>query len=220
MCRVRWQLIWGVEHPSRACVLNSGTSSCRHVHKAFLESNPFTTLKRCSEFGLAKWQSSDSDGKITKEFCCTTTSPSTIVQRSPARWCVRCTTLLSVCGLPSAVQANYISFTEEHSFQDLIMAGMAALRRKLFLLALYGCIGAIATQLLQQHTASRLQADCCPLLPHSQHSACLGLSSPPDIGSRSMENRKSSTCRSVYSCHNRIWDFPFKAEKQTLNRIY
>lgn len=218
LCQVAADI--SVEHPSRARVLNSGTSSSRHVHKAFLESNPFISLKCCFEFRVAKWQSSDSDGKIPEEFCRTTTSPSTIVQRSPARRCVRCTTLLSVCGLPSAVQANYISFTEEHSFQHLIMAGMAVLRRKLLLLALYGCIGAIATQLLQQHTSSRLQVGCCPLLPHSWHSACLGLFSPPDIGSIAMENRKSSTCRSVYSCHDRIWDFPFEPEKQTLNRIY
>lgn len=171
-------------------MLNSGTSSSRHVHKAFLESNPFISLKRCSEFRLAKWQSSDSGGKIPEEFWCTTTSPSTIVQRSPARRCVRCTPLLSVCGLLSAVQANYISFTEEHSFQHLIMAGMAVIRRNLLLLALYACIGAIATQLLQQHTSSRLQVGCCPLLPHSRHSACLGLFHPQTLATEQWKTEK------------------------------
>ena len=60
---VRWQLTWSLEHLSRACVPNSGTSSSSPVPKAFLEFNAFISLKCCSEFRGAKRQSSDSDGK-------------------------------------------------------------------------------------------------------------------------------------------------------------
>lgn len=64
-CCVRWQLRSCLEHPSGACVLNSGTSSSRPFPKAYLEFNSFISLKCCSEFRLVKRQSSDSDGNTS-----------------------------------------------------------------------------------------------------------------------------------------------------------
>lgn len=64
-CCVRWQLRRSLEHLSGACVLNSGTSSSRAFLKVYLEFNSFISLKCCSEFRLAKRQSSDSDGEAS-----------------------------------------------------------------------------------------------------------------------------------------------------------
>lgn len=57
-----------VEHLSQACVPSSGTLSPSCIHKAFLEFNPFISLKCCSEFRLSKRQSLGSDGEKTGNY--------------------------------------------------------------------------------------------------------------------------------------------------------
>lgn len=64
---VRWP-DQSAEHLSQAYVLSSGTLSPSCIPKAFLEFNPFISLKCCSEFRLSKRQSLGSDGEKTGNY--------------------------------------------------------------------------------------------------------------------------------------------------------